>query len=148
MTGGQRDLGNFSATLGNKLGVIYDVHSSQYTSSPNTNLTLATSFTALPDIADTNRGSGLVTAWIPEKGMVVVGGNSATIRVWDLASERCSRIFTTGLDTCTTALASKAISSVGYITIYIPLICVSSFVCFNLEFLQFSVQFSRFEYPD
>jgi hypothetical protein len=33
--------------------------------------------------------------------------------VWDLAREQCVRAFTTGLDTCTTALASQSVYSHG-----------------------------------
>lgn len=89
----------------------YDQLAPMYSSSES-NVTVASSFIALPDIAETSRGSGLVLSWIQETGVVVAAGNSPTIRVWDVNSERCARIFSTGLDTCTSALATKSLSSV------------------------------------
>lgn len=60
-------------------------------------ISLASSFTALPDIADTSSGSGLVTSWLQHSGTLVVGGNSSSIHVWDLSREQCVRTFSTGL---------------------------------------------------
>ncbi len=88
-----------------------NIHNSLYTPTPNTSLTVATSFLALPDIAETSRGSGLITAFNQESGILTVGGNSPTIRLWDLSREQCVRIFNTGLDTCTSAIAVKPLSS-------------------------------------
>jgi regulator-associated protein of mTOR len=72
--------------------------------------TLASSFMALPDVAKTKGGSGMVFSWLQHTGNLVVGGNSGSIRVWDVAREQCVRAFSTGLDTCTTALASQSLS--------------------------------------
>jgi WD40 repeat protein len=72
--------------------------------------TKAASFFALPDVAETTRGSGLVMSWQQQNGTLVAGGNSNTIRLWDLKREQCVRVFATGLETCTTTLASKAVS--------------------------------------
>jgi WD40 repeat protein len=72
-------------------------------------VSLASAFVALPDIAQRARGSGLVLSWTQSAGSLVVGGNSSTIRVWDLGREQCVRVFDTGLDTCTTAIASRAV---------------------------------------
>lgn len=77
------------------------------------NVTLATSFVALPDVAETSRGSGMVFSFLQHTGNLIVGGNSSSIRVWDLAREQCVRAFATGLDTCTTALASQSVYSHG-----------------------------------
>ena len=75
------------------------------------NVTLATAFVALPDVAETSRGSGMVLSYLQHTGNLIVGGNSSSIRVWDLAREQCVRAFATGLDTCTTALASQSVYS-------------------------------------
>lgn len=72
---------------------------------------IASCFFALPDVADTTRGSGLVMSWQQSSGTLVVGGNSNTLRLWDLGREQCVRVFSTGFDTCTTALASRAVSA-------------------------------------
>ena len=73
----------------------------------------------------------MVLSWLQQTGSLAVGGNSKTIRLWDLASENCTRIFHTGylifltvchdnnvllnaiigLDTCTTVLNSKTITA-------------------------------------
>lgn len=76
-------------------------------------ISLATSFLALPDVADTSRGSGLILSWQQNFGTLTVGGNSSTIRVWDLGREQCVRIFSTGLETCATALASRSVTHDG-----------------------------------
>ena len=59
-------------------------------------VTVASSFVALPDIADTTQGSGLVTSWLQRTGTLVVGGNSSSIHVWDISREQCVRTFSTG----------------------------------------------------
>lgn len=71
-------------------------------------VTVASSFVALPDIADTTQGSGLVTSWLQRTGTLVVGGNSSSIHVWDVSREQCVRTFSTGLETCTTCLTSMS----------------------------------------
>ena len=45
---------------------------------------LATAFAALPDIAETSRGSGMLLSWQQSTGTLFAGGNSNSIRVWDL----------------------------------------------------------------
>lgn len=75
------------------------------------NIELATAFAALPDIAETSRGSGIVLTWQQVTGSLVVGGNSNTIRVWDLAREQNVRIFYTGVETCLTAMASTTVTN-------------------------------------
>jgi hypothetical protein len=72
---------------------------------------LATAFSALPDIAETSRGSGIVVSWQQTAGTLVVGGNSNTIRVWDLGREQNVRVFYTGIETCLTAMTTNTVSS-------------------------------------
>jgi len=79
-------------------------------SPPQDGATLASAFLALPDVAETTRGSGLIFSWQQVSGTLVVGGNSSSMRVWDLGREQCVRVFATGLDTCTTALASRSVT--------------------------------------
>lgn len=62
----------------------------------NAELNLASAFMGLPDIADMSHGSGLLLSWIQPTGTLVVGGNSSSIRVWDLSREQCARVFSTG----------------------------------------------------
>ena len=50
---------------------------------------LASAFFALPDVAETTRGSGMVLSWQQHSGTLVVGGNSSTVRLWDLGREQC-----------------------------------------------------------
>jgi WD40 repeat protein len=76
--------------------------------------TLASAFMALPDVADTSVGSGMVFSWLQHTGNLVVGGNSSSIRVWDMEREQCVRAFSTGLDTCTTALASHSVNNIDF----------------------------------
>lgn len=59
--------------------------------------TLATAFIGLPDVIQLQRGSGLVTCWDQGAGMLAVGGNSPTIRLWDLSKEQSTRTFATGM---------------------------------------------------
>ena len=79
----------------------------------NESTSLASAFVALPDVAETSRGSGVVMSWQQHSGTMVVGGNSSTIRLWDLGREQCVRVFATGVETCTTALASKTVAPLG-----------------------------------
>lgn len=71
---------------------------------------LATAFTALPDIAASSRGSGVVTDWQQHSGVLAVGGNSETIRLWDVAKEQCCRVLYTGMAKCTTSISTQSVS--------------------------------------
>ena len=51
----------------------------------------------------------MILSWQQNSGTLVTGGNSNTIRVWDLGREQCVRVFNTNLNTCTTAIASKSV---------------------------------------
>jgi regulator-associated protein of mTOR len=73
---------------------------------PSSTVELATAFMALPDIAETSRGSGLLLSWQQATGTLFAGGNSNSIRVWDLGREQCVRVFDTGTKLCLTALAT------------------------------------------
>ena len=59
--------------------------------------TLAAAFVALPDVIEIQKGSGLVSSWDQTAGRLAVGGNSPTIRLWDLNREQCVRSFKTGM---------------------------------------------------
>jgi WD40 repeat protein len=69
---------------------------------------LATAFVALPDMPEKPRASGLICSWQQATGTLLVGGNSSTLRVWDLNREQCVRVFDTGCMSCLTAIASTA----------------------------------------
>lgn len=74
---------------------------------------LASAFSALPDVAETSRGSGLVLSWQQATGTLIAGGNSSTIRVWDLGREQCVRVFNTGCETCLTTIAASTRANFG-----------------------------------
>ena len=77
--------------------------------STSAGVTLASAFQALPDISPRGvGGSGLVTSWQQSSGMLSVGGNSSTIRLWDVAREMSVTTFHTGVETCLTCLVSQA----------------------------------------
>ena len=85
-------------------------NSSSSSGSSNTNsagATMTSSFCAL-DVYKTSRGSGLVSSWQQNFGLLTVGGNSPCIKVWDIQAEKPSRVYKTGLDTCTTCLVSQS----------------------------------------
>lgn len=71
---------------------------------------LCSAFSALPDIDNSITGSGVVLAWHQSSGTLLAGGNSQSIRLWDLSREQCVRAFDTGMDTCLTALATEAVT--------------------------------------
>jgi len=87
------------------------IYSRRETGSNNTSpgVTLASAFHALPDITPRGvGGSGMITSWQQSSGMLSVGGNSSTIRLWDVAREMSVTTFHTGVETCLTCLVSQA----------------------------------------
>mmetsp|Transcript_3259 Transcript_3259/g.5075 ORF Transcript_3259/g.5075 Transcript_3259/m.5075 type:complete len:1600 (-) Transcript_3259:102-4901(-) len=68
---------------------------------------LASAFKALPDIAGSSVGSGMVMSWQQSAGLLSVAGNSPVIRLWDVSQEKCVTTFQTGMETCTTTLVSQ-----------------------------------------
>ena len=70
-------------------------------------ISLASAFLALPDVAHSKRGSGLIMSWQQRSGILSVAGNSSTIRLWDLGREQCVRLFHTGSSTCISSLSSS-----------------------------------------
>ena len=93
------------------------LHNNNNNNSPaihSSSVEMATAFSALPDIAETSRGSGIVVSWQQTAGTLVVGGNSNTIRVWDLGREQNVRVFQTGVETCLTAMATNTVSSSAF----------------------------------
>ena len=54
------------------------------------------------------RGSGLVSSWQQSNGMLNVGGNTSTIRLWDVTREQCVRVYETKSQTCTTCIVSQS----------------------------------------
>jgi regulator-associated protein of mTOR len=99
-------VGNTRGSLGNSSTNATGRESSNGRSLAPSNVELATAFTALPDIAETSRGSGLLLSWQQATGTLFAGGNSNTIRVWDLGKEQYVRVFDTGTKVCLTALAT------------------------------------------
>jgi hypothetical protein len=74
---------------------------------------LASAFHALPDISGGSVGSGLVMSWQQKGGLLSAGGNSSTIRLWDVSQEKCVTTFQTGMDTCLTAMVAQTASVRG-----------------------------------
>ncbi|KDO19921.1 hypothetical protein SPRG_14829 [Saprolegnia parasitica CBS 223.65] len=67
---------------------------------------LALAFTAVPDLVPGTRGSGLVTAWQQQAGLLFAAGNSSVVRGWDLQQERCVYQAPTQTDACVTTMAT------------------------------------------
>ncbi|KAF0700295.1 Aste57867_9173 [Aphanomyces stellatus] len=67
-------------------------------------------FSAVPDLVPGMRGSGLITTWLQDAGLLFAGGNSNTLRGWQLDQEMCTiavRItLPTQTDACVTSLHS------------------------------------------
>lgn len=74
---------------------------------------LLTSFVAVPDLVPGTRGSGLITNWQQNAGMLFAGGNSSMLRGWDLRQEKCSFSLPMQTDSCITSLASDEASAPG-----------------------------------
>ena len=82
-------------------------------STESSGVVLASAFKALPDITGGSVGSGMVMSWQQSGGLLSTGGNSATIRLWDVSQEKCITTFQTGMDTCLTTLVSQTASLRG-----------------------------------
>ncbi|DBA03474.1 TPA: hypothetical protein N0F65_002882 [Lagenidium giganteum] len=67
---------------------------------------LLSAFVAVPDLVPGTRGSGLVTNWQQNAGMLYAGGNSSVLRGWNLRQERCTFTLPTHTDSCITSMAS------------------------------------------
>jgi WD40 repeat protein len=78
--------------------------------SATSGVVLASAFKALPDISGGAVGSGMVLSWQQSSGLLSVGGNSGTVRLWDVSQEKCVTVFQTGVDTCLTTLISQTAS--------------------------------------
>ncbi|ETV64796.1 hypothetical protein, variant 1 [Aphanomyces astaci] len=70
----------------------------------SSNMVLA--FAAVPDLAPGTRGSGLITTWQQQSGLFFAGGNSTTLRGWQLDQERCTIALPTQTEACVTSLHS------------------------------------------
>lgn len=76
-------------------------------SSPCEQPHLTAAFTAVPDLVAGKRGSGLVTRWQQERGLLLAAGNSTLLRTWDLRTETCVSCVSTGCPaSCVTSMAS------------------------------------------
>ena len=81
-------------------------NSSSSNNSSGSGPNLLTSFVAVPDLVPGTRGSGLVTDWQQQAGLLFAGGNSSVLRAWDLRQERCTFSLPTHTDSCITSMAS------------------------------------------
>ncbi|KAJ1301765.1 hypothetical protein OPQ81_008994 [Rhizoctonia solani] len=66
---------------------------------------MVTSFRALNHTIPLQKGSGLVCDWQQESGLLLVGGDSRVVRVWDGFQELCLAEIFTQMDTCVTSVA-------------------------------------------
>ncbi|XP_050390933.1 regulatory-associated protein of mTOR isoform X1 [Patella vulgata] len=66
---------------------------------------LVTTFQALSDMLPLTRGSGLVTEWEQETGMLISSGDVRIIRIWDTQKELKLQDIPTGADSCVTSLS-------------------------------------------
>ncbi|RLO03639.1 hypothetical protein DYB28_003600, partial [Aphanomyces astaci] len=72
----------------------------------NTSSNMVLAFAAVPDLAPGTRGSGLITTWQQQSGLFFAGGNSTTLRGWQLDQERCTIALPTQTEACVTSLHS------------------------------------------
>lgn len=67
---------------------------------------LASAFFAVPDMVVDSSLSGLVLEWQQQSGRLIAGGNSNSIRCWDLETEKCSTVIATKSKACVTSLST------------------------------------------
>ncbi|KAK3870949.1 hypothetical protein Pcinc_016478 [Petrolisthes cinctipes] len=67
--------------------------------------TLLTAFQPTTDVNPATRSVGLLMSWEQENGTLVIGGDSRTIRIWDIHAERCTAELPTGGDSNTVITA-------------------------------------------
>ncbi|KAG7167191.1 Regulatory-associated protein of mTOR-like [Homarus americanus] len=66
---------------------------------------LITAFQATSDINPATRGAGLLMSWEQDTATLVIGGDSRTVRVWDMQAERRTMELPTGGDNTTVITA-------------------------------------------
>ncbi|EJD01108.1 uncharacterized protein FOMMEDRAFT_21560 [Fomitiporia mediterranea MF3/22] len=69
-------------------------------------LQMVTSFRALSNMIPMKRGSGLVLDWQQNQGVIIAGGDSRSIRLWDANREIASLEFLTQSESPVTSIAS------------------------------------------
>lgn len=67
---------------------------------------LCAAFFPVPNMKAGQRGSGLICEWQQFSGSLIAGGNTNSIRIWDLSVEQCSTVLETNTDACVTALST------------------------------------------
>lgn len=73
----------------------------------NHGASLASAFFAVPGMEAGQSGkSGLICEWQQQTGTLIAGGNSATLRCWDVAAEKCVRSVDTETEACVTTLTT------------------------------------------
>jgi len=65
---------------------------------------IVTSFRAASDVNVNDRGSGLVTSFLPTDGWLYCGGSTPFVRCWDLQTEQCLCRWHSGSESCVTTL--------------------------------------------
>lgn len=93
-------------TCGSDDGVIKIYHGLHTPQPHHGSPKLLSAFVAVPDLIPGTRGSGLVTNWQQNAGMLFAGGNSSFLRGWNLRQERCTFSLATNTDSCITSMAS------------------------------------------
>ncbi|XP_045213850.2 regulatory-associated protein of mTOR-like isoform X2 [Mercenaria mercenaria] len=77
-----------------------------YISDNESEIELVTAFQAVSEMLPLNRGSGLVSYWEQDTGMLLTSGDVRFIRIWDSQKEIKVQDIPTGADSCVTCLAS------------------------------------------
>ncbi|CAM9089710.1 unnamed protein product [Chrysoparadoxa australica] len=77
---------------------------------------LVSAFHAAPDLAAGQQGAGLVMNCQQGTGLLMTGGSSPLIRVWDMASEQCWAEWPILSESCVTEIASPNWEGEGQVT--------------------------------
>ncbi|XP_047142923.1 regulatory-associated protein of mTOR isoform X1 [Hydra vulgaris] len=82
-----------------------------YIADSDEKLSLVTAWTALSGMIPSSRGSGsgLVTDWEQQSGMLLASGDVRIIRIWDVHRELKLQDIPTGADSCVTSLACDSL---------------------------------------
>lgn len=97
---------------------------------------LVTAYRALPSMTAVQKGSGMVMDWQQNGGTLIVGGDSKTVKVWDIEMEMATLVSTrwASVSSPSTSLNGRRSTGdldsntcAGYLHCFAQ--CVASYVC-------------------
>lgn len=74
---------------------------------------LLSAFRAVSDLQTTDKGSGMICEWQQFNGLLMAGGHSKNLQIWDLHSEKCKVSLETGTPADVTSLTTAWDESLG-----------------------------------